>query len=114
MVYETTINYHAAGQRFVQSTLVPDSDAEGKVRGYFALIQDLSDRKAAERALQIKAAREHAIRLITKRIRQTLELQEILATAVEENSALSGGRPYPNFAVYLRPHGRGCSGGDPP
>jgi diguanylate cyclase (GGDEF)-like protein/PAS domain S-box-containing protein len=84
VVYETTINYHAAGQRFVQGTLVPDSDAEGRVRGYFALIQDLSDRKAAERALQIKAAREQAIRLITKRIRQTLELQEILATAVEE------------------------------
>ena len=55
------------------------------------LIQDLSDRKAAERALQIKAAREHAIRLITKRIRQTLELQENFGYRRRRNSALSWG-----------------------
>ena len=84
VVYETFLPYQSAGRRFVRGTLVPDCDDGGQVRGYFSLIQDLSDRKAAEQALQLKAAREHAIWLITRRIRQTLELQDILATAVEE------------------------------
>jgi diguanylate cyclase (GGDEF)-like protein/PAS domain S-box-containing protein len=84
VVYEATLPYQAGGKRFVQGTLVPDSDMNGEVRGYFALILDLSDRKAAELALQRKASREHTLWLITKRIRQTLNLEEILATAVEE------------------------------
>ncbi len=81
--YETTLPYATAGQRFVQGNLIPDFDLEGRVKGYFALIQDISDRKAAELALKQRAAREHAVWVITQRIHHTLDLQAILATAVE-------------------------------
>lgn len=84
VVYEATMPYKTGGNRYVQGTLVPDCDTEGNVRGYFGLIQDLSDRKTAELALQRQAEREHTLWLITKRIRQTLDLNAILATAVEE------------------------------
>jgi diguanylate cyclase (GGDEF)-like protein/PAS domain S-box-containing protein len=84
VVYETTLPYKIGGTRYVQGTLVPDYGPEDTVRGYFALIQDLSDRKAAEIALQRKAEREHTLWHITQRIRQTLDLPSILATATEE------------------------------
>ena len=83
VVYEAVMPY-AAGHRYVQGTLVPDYNVEGQVQGYFALIQDLSDRKAAELALQRKAEREHTLWHITQKIRQTLDLQSILATATKE------------------------------
>lgn len=84
VVYETTMPYALGGNRYIQATLVPDCDAEGTVRGYFALIQDLSDRKATEITLQRRADREHTLWHITQRIRQTLDLSSILATATEE------------------------------
>ncbi|WOD40289.1 diguanylate cyclase [Nodosilinea sp. E11] len=84
VVYESVMPYKVGGSRYVQGTLVPDHSTEGGVQGYFALIQDLSDRKAAELALQRKAEREQTLWQITQRIRQTLDLQSILATATEE------------------------------
>ncbi|MEA5452645.1 diguanylate cyclase [Leptolyngbya sp. CCNP1308] len=84
VVYEATLPYDAAGIRYVQATLAPDCDLEGAVKGYFALVQDLSDRKAAELALERKADRDRTLWQITQRIRQTLDLQDILATATEE------------------------------
>lgn len=43
------------GKRFVHGTLVPDLDDSGKVRGYFSLTTDLSDRKAAEQMAETRA-----------------------------------------------------------
>lgn len=83
VVYEAVMPY-TMGHRYVQGTLVPDYNVEGAVQGYFALIQDISDRKAAEVALQRKAEREHTLWQVTQKIRQTLDLQSILATATEE------------------------------
>ncbi|PSN05824.1 hypothetical protein C7293_31195 [filamentous cyanobacterium CCT1] len=83
VVYEAVMPY-ATGQRYVQAILVPDFNLEGGVQGYFSLVQDISDRKAAENALQRKAEREHTLWQITHKIRQTLDLQSILATATEE------------------------------
>ncbi len=84
VVYEATMPYQTGGTRYVQATLVPDLDLENGVKGYFALIQDLSDRKAAELALQRRAEQDRTLWQITQRIRQTLDLQDILATATEE------------------------------
>ncbi|WP_052050093.1 diguanylate cyclase domain-containing protein [Leptolyngbya sp. KIOST-1] len=84
VVYEAVIPYAVAGQRYVQGTLVPDHNVDGQVQGYFALIQDLSERKAAELALQRKAEREQTLWQITQKIRQTLDLPSILATATAE------------------------------
>lgn len=84
VIYEATLHYETAGTRYVQATLVPDYDLEGAVKGYFALVQDLSDRKAAELALQRRAEQDHTLWQITQRVRQTLDLQDILATATEE------------------------------
>src|SRR6266542_4213894 len=50
--YETEIPYKDGGTRFVNATYVPDIGANGRVKGFFALVQDLTERKQAEEELR--------------------------------------------------------------
>lgn len=59
-------------------------DAEGQVCWCDGAIFDVSDRKQAEFALQRQAERERLMTQVTQRIRQTLDLEEILVTTVAE------------------------------
>ena len=45
--YQTEIPYQR-GARFVDATYIPDLDANGVARGYFALVQDITERRLAE------------------------------------------------------------------
>lgn len=45
--YQTEIPY-SGGSRYVDATYIPDLDANGTARGYFALIQDITERRQAE------------------------------------------------------------------
>lgn len=49
--YESEIPYRLGGRRYISGTLVPDFDAQSQVRGYYALITDITDRKQAEMQL---------------------------------------------------------------
>lgn len=49
---ETRVPYHRGGQRDVHIDYLPDRDQAGVVRGYFALIQDISERKAIDMRLR--------------------------------------------------------------
>jgi len=40
------------GARFVLGTMVPDRDADGRIRGQFTFVTDITERKLAEEALQ--------------------------------------------------------------
>jgi PAS domain S-box-containing protein len=48
--YETILPYEDE-PRYVQAIYVPDRNAQGEVRGYFALVNDITSRKRAEEAL---------------------------------------------------------------
>jgi PAS domain S-box-containing protein len=45
--YQTEIPYKG-GSRFIDATYIPDLDVDGTARGYFALIQDITERRQAE------------------------------------------------------------------
>lgn len=50
VIYEQLMPYETVDHRYVETILVPDIETESqKVRGYFAFIQDISERKYAER-----------------------------------------------------------------
>ncbi|MDY6944685.1 MAG: PAS domain-containing protein [Pseudomonadota bacterium] len=49
---EVQVAYRAGGTREVQVDYLPDRDEEAGVRGYYALIQDISERKAADMLLR--------------------------------------------------------------
>jgi PAS domain S-box-containing protein len=52
---------NAGGKAFMQVSLVPDIDSEGTVRGFFTLVNDISELKYAEQALH---EREERLRVI--------------------------------------------------
>jgi PAS domain S-box-containing protein len=60
--FEDFIPYRGAGRRYVQVTYLPDRQ-DNHVRGFFALIQDLTDRKQAEE--QILESRNQLSTIIT-------------------------------------------------
>ncbi|MCT7965361.1 PAS domain S-box protein [Laspinema sp. D1] len=55
-----------------------------KVQGYLGTITDISERKRAEIALQQQLKRERLVSSIQERIRSSLDLEEVLETAVNE------------------------------
>ncbi len=50
--YERTLAYPGGKKRVIHATLIPDFDSESTVRGYFALVTDITERKAIEEALR--------------------------------------------------------------
>ena len=52
---EIQVDY-PSGSRFVRITLTPDARADGKIHGYVALAEDLSEQKALEMALRDREA----------------------------------------------------------
>ncbi len=49
------------GERWISATYVPDTDGDGNVLGCFALLTDVSDRRAKDEALRLSEARLRAI-----------------------------------------------------
>lgn len=62
----------------------PILDQNGNYLGCLGMLTDISDRKAAELTLQRRAEQEALIRVMTDRIRQSLDLDVILNTTVSE------------------------------
>src|SRR5262245_43708176 len=55
VVFETQLPYKDAGMRQILATYVPEFDETGQVRGFVALINDISEKKEAEEALRVSA-----------------------------------------------------------
>jgi PAS domain S-box-containing protein len=62
VAFEEFVPYRAAGRRYVRVTYVPDRQ-DGRARGFFALIQDLTERKQAEE--EIRESRDKLSTIIT-------------------------------------------------
>jgi PAS domain S-box-containing protein len=54
--YESLIPYGDGKNRFINSTVLPDVNSEGQVKGLFTLVTDITQRKLAEQQLAAKAA----------------------------------------------------------
>ena len=58
---ERELPYRDGGPRSVHIDYVPDRGEDGAVAGFFALVQDISERRRAERALRESEGRFHAM-----------------------------------------------------
>ena len=66
-----------------QARVVPEV-TDGAVTSVLVVARDITDLKRAQSELVYRAEREHTLRLMTQRIRETLDLEAILLTAVTE------------------------------
>lgn len=89
--YEMELPYRFGGHRYVSGVLAPDIDSQHQVQGYYALIMDASaqqavlhERNRAEEATKQQAERDRLLNAIAQRIRQSLHLDDILNTTVNE------------------------------
>lgn len=52
LTFERLLTYKNAGERYVHVNYIPDVQPDGKVKGYYALVQDITERARAEEALR--------------------------------------------------------------
>jgi len=71
-------------ERFIGDSAAPIRDDKGNITGVVVVFQDITERKAAEEALRQQTDRERLMGAIAQRIRQSLNLEEILNTTVAE------------------------------
>jgi PAS domain S-box-containing protein len=76
--FERLMDYKEAGQRYVQIDYIPDIGDQGEVKGFFAMITDLTERK------RIEAERE---RLLSEEQRQAEQLRQLNTSMIEINAA---------------------------
>jgi Na+/proline symporter/signal transduction histidine kinase/ActR/RegA family two-component response regulator len=68
---ETTNQYE---EQYALATYIPDFDRQGKVRGFFAVLQDISSRRRAELALQdAYATMEQRVEQRTQELREAMQ-----------------------------------------
>lgn len=72
------------GTRSYQSRIVPEWAADGSIDTVLSVTRDITELKHAAAVLRQQAEREQLLDAIAQRIRQSLDLNEILNTAVTE------------------------------
>ncbi|MFB2878790.1 PAS domain-containing protein [Floridanema aerugineum] len=69
---------------WVSTCRFPLKDDQGEVYRITGIVEDITERKTAEWHLHQQAERERLIRMVTQRIRQSLNLDDILTTTVAQ------------------------------
>ncbi|HEY8555149.1 MAG TPA: PAS domain S-box protein [Burkholderiales bacterium] len=94
--YETAVDA-PGGRRFLHGDFVPDRDGSGRVRGVFALVQDVTERKELEeeriRALQAERearAQAELLRDLGTDLNSKLDLQTLLQRVIDAATAAIG------------------------
>lgn len=89
--FETWVNYKGAGRRYIDAAYIPDFDEQQQVRGFFVLVNDMTERKRGEeRALQLQN--------LTVLLSQSLTLEQVASVIINEGLAIMGSD---TGAIYL-------------
>ncbi|MDP6872663.1 MAG: PAS domain S-box protein [Alphaproteobacteria bacterium] len=82
--FEDTFTYSDGKTRDVSASYVPHLDEDGTLLGYYALVQDITDRKQAERAM---AAGQEELRQREQTLRQILETSPVPLVITRKSDA---------------------------
>ncbi|MBZ8181254.1 PAS domain-containing protein [Oscillatoria salina] len=81
---EITVNFPSVGERTMTFAYVPLLDEHGEIYQILGISHDITDRIQAESKLQTAYQRLQLLSELTLKIRQSLDLEEILQTTVTE------------------------------
>ncbi|GAB4212397.1 MAG: hypothetical protein OHK0012_06550 [Synechococcales cyanobacterium] len=82
--YESALRTPTGDIAYALVSVVPEWDATGTVQSVLAISRDITPLKQAERALHQQVTRERLLNLVIHNIRHSLDLSQILTTAVRE------------------------------
>jgi PAS domain S-box-containing protein len=82
--FETRLTHESGRQKYVEATYVPDVDEHGKVQGFFALVNDIDERKKAEEALRESESRyrelsEHLEDKVNQKVAELKQAESLAA-----------------------------------
>jgi len=80
--YEEALPYAFGGTRWVIARYIPDFSDDGKVKGFFALVTDISERKQAEEALQES---EGKLRLMFESVTDGITVTDLNGIVIDAN-----------------------------
>ena len=69
---------------WVSATIMPSLDAENRPTQYLEILKDITERKKAEAVLEYELQKTKLLGKVTQAIRQSLDTQEIFATATQQ------------------------------
>lgn len=106
--FEDVVDYKSAGKRIVEAAYVPDKAEDGRIRGFFALISDVTERRRAEQELvERRAELEQLLQLhVASQTAAAIahELNQPLNAIASYNEAalrmLQAGNPKPDKLVH--------------
>jgi PAS domain S-box-containing protein len=84
VTFENTVPYKDGGTRYVYATYVPDFGEEGNVKGFYALISDITEHKKADDALKES---EEKIKNIFASIGDAVTVTDLKGNIIECNQA---------------------------
>jgi PAS domain S-box-containing protein len=89
--YEEALPFAHGGTRWVIADYVPDAGDQGKVRGFFALVTDITERKQAEEEIRQRTFQLEALRQVSLGLAAQVDLDALLRSIVARAVALLKG-----------------------
>jgi PAS domain S-box-containing protein len=86
--FETRLTYKSGGPRWIRASYLPDVDSNGAVRGFVALVMDISDQKLTEQRLAEEAHSKETLARLGTALVADLDLDAIFKRLTEEATKL--------------------------
>jgi PAS domain S-box-containing protein len=94
--FEDTLPYKHGGTRWVMADYVPDADDGGKVRGFVALVADVTAYKQTEKALHDRLKELACLSQVHRAMQESLCLEELCRRVID---SLTLAMEFPEIAV---------------
>jgi len=101
--HETLVDFQHTGMRYIHGQYIPDVGPDGKVRGFFALVRDVSERRRSEQQLGEALARMTDLYRVSRQIGTVKSASAVLEALVSSRALGDANRA--TIGVFSEPWG---------